>query len=693
VSVDAPVSAAEPEAVAASRPPESDEPPAWLRLIAFAGAAGVLTFGATGLVLAINGWYRPAVAFPLGAVAFVGVMVLGRPAFASPGSRNRAAHVAAATGLVCILAITAWNASNASQHVLINRDGGSYLNTGRWLARDGALEVEPNVGPFQGEKTVVFHSYAVYPRKNGTLQFQFAHLLPVVLAEAYAIGGDAGLTHAPPLLGGIALLAFFVLAWRLMRNPWFALAAMLALAFIIPQVWFTRDAYSEVPSQILIFTALWLLSSRRVVPPWRVALTSGLFLGALWAVRIDAIVFLIGVPLFMMIAWLRADPDARATRIRPSILAFGAGLVPGLLLGFIDLSRHSGGYWSDLSGEEYALMAVVALSAIGATVIALCWRFVAPLARRLPWNTIAWGVAAFVIVLGFAAWAFRPKLQTVHGDGTPITGFQVAEGQTVDRSRNYYEWSLTWMSWYLGGLTLGAAIVGAGLLARQFLLGKRMRWLAPLCIIAPGSLLYLYAASAVPDQVWVMRRFLVSSFQTLILIGVGFAAYLFARKAAWLRVVGAIVAIVAVAYPLYTVWDVRDMTEKRGFLDVIYDVCDEVGPDAAIVVVEKDLEDLTENWVPQALRGWCGSTVAVSADGWSTPASVQNLANKWNAAGKKFFLVAAEPQVITDLAADAKPVPTRPGFNPKMLERKLTHRPKAYANDAFSMVVAEIPPQ
>ena len=44
---------------------------------------------------------------------------------------------------------------------------------------------------------------------------------------------------------------------------------MLALAFLIPEVSFSRDSYSEIPSQMLLFTALWLLVSPRVLPRWR----------------------------------------------------------------------------------------------------------------------------------------------------------------------------------------------------------------------------------------------------------------------------------------------------------------------------------------------------------------------------------------------------------------------------------------
>ena len=669
-------------------------PPSWLRFVALGTAAGVLSFGSAGLILAVNGWYRPALAFPIGAVGWVAVMLLARPVLVSKGTASRSAHVYAAAAVTAVLAITAWNAAHASQHVLINRDGGSYANTARWLARDGSLVVKPKVGPFAHASGIAFDSYGVYKMPNGTLQFQFAHLLPVVLAEAFAIKGDAGLFHAPEVLGGIALLAFFVFAWRLFRRPLFALSAMLALAFIIPQVSFSRDSYSEIPSQILLFTGLWLIVTPRLLPKWRVALAAGLFLGALESTRIDAIVFLIGVPVLLLVAWLSTEPPQRRDTIA-SIGAFVVGLVPGMTLGLVDVSRHAGLYYRDLSHNVKLLALVAAASAVSCAFVAVVWPFVLPIVRKMPWPALSSVAAVLVGAAGFFAWVIRPRVEHLHSPALGLVGgLQAAEHVAVDPTRNYFERSVTWMGWYLGPLTLAVAIIGAALLVRELLRGRMARVIGPLAVLAPGSLLYLYKADAASDHPWVTRRFLVSAFPLLVLLALGLAA----AVAGWQRFGGAprvmaiIFAIAAVAYPIHTVIGVRSMTEQRGFLAVIDEGCADFGKHAAVVVLERDNADLFDDWVPQGLRSWCGADVGV-ARGMSAAnaSSFVALAREWKAQGRQLYVVAITPNVVRRIFPGIAVTTTRDAVNTKFLRQSLTHRPDAYSTQTLSMSIAQVP--
>ncbi len=691
-----------PPAEQAATDAEPLGPPGWLRLLAFVPAAGLLALGAAGLFLAVNGWYTPGLAFAIGATVWLALVMFARPVVAAPsdprpgrdGRVERRDHVYAAVGVAAIVVITAWNMGHASEHILIDRDGGSYANTGRWIARDGSLTVAAKPDPFTHEPTVTFVSPAVYEMADGSLQFQFAHLLPAVLAEGYAIGGDSGLFHTPELLSGVALLAFFVLAWRIFRRPLFALSALLALALTIPQVSFSRDSYSEIPSQILLFTALWLLTTPRVLPRWRATLLAGLFLGALEATRIDAIVFLVGMPVVCAVAWLRTVTPAARRATAQSIGAFAAGLVPGLVLGLVDLVGHSGDYYSSLSSDVHQLaklvVASLAVCAIGAGV----WRFVYPQLRRLPWTAVSNVAGGAVVVLGFGVWALRPHFEQVGGDALAITFLQKAEGVPIDATRLYFERSMSWMSWYLGPIALAVAIVGAGLLTRAILRGGMSRALAASAALVPGSILYLYKANAVPDHIWVTRRFLVSAIPMLVLLTLGAAATLWgarsnATRPRVSRLGASVIVIASVAYPAYTVRPVAAMAEGTGYLELVHGVCAELGPHAAVVVLEPAGGDQLD-WLPQPLRGWCGAEVGITR-GPTDFAVLHRLAREWNDAGRQLFVVSGTVNDVRKAVPDAQPRPALRAADSKVLAQTLTRRPDGYRSLSYAVVVAAVP--
>lgn len=676
-------------------------PPPWLTALALGLAAGVMTFGLAGLLLAINGWYHPIPAFALGFAGWVGVMVAGKPLWAARGAPGRFAHVVAAVGVFAVLAVVAWNASNVAQHVLINRDGGSYANTARWIARDGSLEVDVRSGPLAREPEITFDSYAVYRMPNGRLEFQFAHLLPVVLAEAHALAGDRGMFHAPAVLGGIALLTFFVLLWRVTRRPLPALAGMLALAFIVPQVSFARDSYSELPSQIFVFAGLACLVGGRYFPSARVAFVAGCFLGAIQATRIDGVAFLVAVPVLLAGALLAARAaDRRA--VAGAVGAFLLGLVPGLTIGLIDLSRHSGRYWTDLGAGVRPLWTVLILLAAVSLVVIVRWPAwsarILPLFRTRTWFWLAGAAAVGVVAFGFAAWLLRPSLQTAIGrTQIPIVGgLQAAEGDPINSARRYSEFTMVWMAWYLGAATLAAAILGAGLAVRSILVGRGVRVLAVVCVLVPPASVYLLRPRAVPDHIWVTRRYLVATFPLLILLAMLLVAALLQMHGRGRPVaigVAAVIAVLAVAYPIYTVQDVREMSEQRRFLGVVNDACAAVGPDAVVIVLENEDPQkmpLFDDWVPQALRSWCGADVGVLR-GELDAETLTRVADKSHAAGRTPFVVAASAETIRAVLPAVATTDTRLVENDRLLEATLTHRPDEYRRQSFAMAIAQIP--
>ena len=118
--------------------------PRWVRAVAFGAAALVVAFGGVGLALAVAGIAKSWLVFPLGAAAWIGLLVLARPILVAPGATGARSHLEAALAIVFVGAIVYWHARHASQHVLINRDGGAYANAGRWIAARGNLRVIPS---------------------------------------------------------------------------------------------------------------------------------------------------------------------------------------------------------------------------------------------------------------------------------------------------------------------------------------------------------------------------------------------------------------------------------------------------------------------------------------------------------------------------------------------------------------------
>ena len=673
--------------------------PRWVRMLAFGSAALVVAFGGVSLALAVAGIDHSYLVFPLGALAWVLLLVLARPILEARGATTPRAHLEAALAVVFVGGIAYWHARHASQHVLINRDGGAYTNAGRWIAAHGNLRVVPEVGPFAHQTSLTFSSFGMYQNHDGTLSFQFAHLLPSLLALAQRIGGDRLMFATPALLAGTALLALWVVAWRLLRYPFVALAAIVAFAFVLPEVSFSRDTYSEIPTQVVLFTALWMLIDRNVLRRPRLALVAGLFLGAMQGIRIDALAAMLGLPALFALAWIRSDETDRPLVLR-SAIACGAGLIPGLVIGFADVILRSHQYFVDLKGNVESLIAAMALSVIVSFAVAFFARKVrTPSASSSTRTALVANVIAIGLVgAGFAAWFVRPKLQTTRGVANGLTkGLQLAAGAIADPARTYSEHSMYWMSWYLGPVVVCAGIVGAALLVREIVRGRGLSGIVFVAMLGPASVMYLWRAKAVPDQIWVMRRYLICALPLLMLLSFRAVVALLRwmpppRVSRVVPVVGALVICAfAIGYPISTVVHVRAMTEQRGDLAIVKDACAMVGPRGGAIVVLQSTAAVIDS-LPQALRGWCDVPVASMPTIGNANRALKRLASQWRSRHRALWVVAGDLDALRNALPGVKAVRTPVASNGFFLERMLLERPEHYLPpQRFSLVLARVP--
>jgi hypothetical protein len=367
------------------------------------------------------------------------------------------------------------------------------------------------------------------------------------------------------------------------------------------------------------------------------------------------------------------------------------------VLGVVDLVNHSSAYWDSQWKHERALLGLVVVLAVGSYALAQLWPWLSRVASTWPWNTIGWIVAAVVLVAALGAWFVRPVMHPLHevvDAALQQGGYYVFRDTTLK-----YEGSMSWMSWYLGPLTLTAAIVGAALFARSVVRGRMLDALAPVILFLPATLLYLWNANAFTDHVWVTRRYLMAAFPMLILLAVGLAATLWRvpRPKPWSRMAHAtavVIAVGAVAFPLYTVVPVRSMREQGGYLAVVNDACRTIGRNAVVAVVAGPAmasPDVREEWMPQTLRSWCGATVATVSLDVDARATLLRVAARSVADNRGFFVVASGPEPIRQTVPEAKITNLPTAVNRRLLAQTFTHRPGSYDVQTFPMAIATLP--
>jgi hypothetical protein len=706
--------------------------PAWFDRGVRAANLAVVGFGASGLLLAIAGVFRSWSALPAGAIATAVLVRTGdhtpnRPTnpslpttrtvsndprekpsnhraaadqehgFERPpretvqSLRGRSATLAAHLAAVAVLAIVAAGSVYAlrhrSEHVAINRDPGFYVNTARWLARDGGLEVDAATGPFEGASSLAYEIPGTYDRGEGRLHFQGNHLLPVVMADGHFVAGDAGLLAIPIALAALAVLSVYAfLASR--TSALAALAVSTAFSGSLLLVAFGRDAYPEVPSLALLAFALSRLPVHGGPPSDAFAV--GVALGALVALRIDAPLLLLLWPSIVGSWWFGANRRLDAARATRRIVA-GVALTGGA--GLLDLALRSPEYVSSLQGRTTTLWVAVALS-VAAAAVTIRWRgardAVTGARPRLRSASAVRAAAAVVFVaLALAIWFVRPVVETVRGSAEEgVATVQRIQGIEIDPTRKYSEDSFAWQGWYLGAPLVAAGIAGIALaVARR---SWSVRFGPLLATAAPASVLYLYRPNIFPDHAWVMRRYL-STLTFALLAGAAISIAAFPALVARVRRGGrsaAALAMVALAVciaipPLWATRPARAAADQHGYLGAVEVACGTLG-DGAVIVMKNDETEL-HKLVSQALRGFCGVPVAL-AGRTLTPSALRALTRAWEAEGRVLHLVASSRADVGAICAAAPPT-TVVAVNRFLLEQTLTRRPRGYSEQSLEFAI------
>lgn len=453
-------------------------------------------FSVVAIFCLLIGHLESGLVWPLGLLA----AVLAAAATAVAYPRRASTSKANLCNAVTLLGVLAWGGimlPKTAQHLITNRDPGTYANAAVWLLHHDNLRI-PAVHVFGAAPGITATSAGFFPGADGALLAQGQHLLPVLLGLMGRMVGLSPMLHLNILFGVTALLAIYAFA-RLLARPFWAMVITGALAASMPFIYFARDTYTEPLAATFTFgalAALWVAIESRRMSMWFLA---GLVAAAGTLTRIDGYLTIIGLLGFLAVLLATTAKKERAVALRLTA-AMLAGLAIVAVLGWLDVRYLSTSYYDSTKGQFYQELAgIVAIGIAGVLAVWFCWRQAGLLAwldrRTKSWRAPA---AALGVLLVTIALASRPLW---------YRGYNPDAGSGVQvRTRNYAELTTEWISWYIGPILAVCGVVGGMFAAARVLKGRNLLLLASVFVIMSTALVYLVKPSIAPDQIWASRR-------------------------------------------------------------------------------------------------------------------------------------------------------------------------------------------
>jgi hypothetical protein len=140
-------------------------------------------------------------------------------------------------------------------------------------------------------------------------------------------------------------------------------------------------------------------------------------------------------------------------------------------------------------------------------------------------------------------------------------------------------------------------------------------------------------------------------------------------------------AIVALLAPLLILAPLLTTSSHRGLLSATEDLCRQLGPDAAVLLVG---DDQLPRVLGQPLRGVCGIPVVI-APGDIRGADLEELAQALQASGRRLVVLASQPRTIDGFSLEVLVE-----MELERLERTIERRPAVTETDHFRVTGTQI---
>lgn len=385
-----------------------------------------------------------------------------------------------------------------SESIYLRQDEGLYANHGIYIANHGRLDV---VYPWPDDLDQIFHKGfkeipGLYLTKS-SMTVQFAHLLPVWLAQAFSTFDYHGLFRLNAIFALLSLCIFYSLCRSIIPKG-YAVIVTLFLAFNASQLWMARITLTEILTQLFIWSGLLALLVAHKNGKRRVAILAGIILGFSSLVRIDS--FLL-VPLIFLGPVIQQIADEKHSRELLHVwLSFFIGALPIFFLALAYYIFLSTPYFLALS-SQLKLIGILGYLSFFLFLISIKskrWKKVRQIMIYKK-NLFLIITGFFLVVFVIYAYFIRPYWEPYSLINNP--------GHILHGTRDYRENSLVNLSTYLSIPVIFIGVFGFFLTIWK-VFQKQNLDLAPVMICFAGfSALYLWNPLISPFHFWAIRRF------------------------------------------------------------------------------------------------------------------------------------------------------------------------------------------
>jgi hypothetical protein len=425
--------------------------------------------------------------------------------------RTRIAHDRPLPPLVAalLIAVGSFALTTPPGEILLGGwDPGVYVQTAAAVSRQGGLKLVetdlPGLAASPRRDLVSrlnngilepFPGMRVLP--DGRISPQFYHLYPCLMAVPWSLGGARAAWMLNPLLAACSIVAFYLLASRLL-TPWWGVAAALVLATNPAQIWQAKFSTAEMLTQFLLLSgaALFAEAMRRresPLPP----LLAGLLLGAALLTRYDTILF--AVPFLLILA----ASAAGGAHPRQTLLT----LTPFLILsGHAYLhQRFVAPFYQPLGSSVTWVLAIAAVILL--LLLLLPTTPAAPVVARF---MARWSGGVRIVAAGLFglwclfAWFVRPPLATGGLAAETLRQLLGHDSRAFALLAGRESGNMLYLQDLMGALGLALALTGVLLLIAT----RRENW-ATAWVAASAGVLGLLTLTVFHDHflMWVARRF------------------------------------------------------------------------------------------------------------------------------------------------------------------------------------------